>query len=388
MKGLMESRKILAIVLALGTTTTVLAGTAAAAKWEIETVDPTATGRCTSLKIDKFGDAHVAYVAEDGSDSLRYAFWDHSIKRWFTMTVSAHADFSSIALDSKQHPHISYVDHGSMHGSKLEYAYWDGTSWKKQAIPVNSGSIAYYTSIALDAKDNPIISFYDHLTPEGDFAIRLRTVAWNGSYWESRTVDEDWGSGKFNAIALDSKGHPHIAYANVRAETAGLRYARWDGQSWNLEIIEGGRGRARSVYSVSMLLDKDDVPHITYTDVANSRVKYATRRGGSWQVEVVDVLAKVSYPDRNGIALDAQGQPYISYYDSGRGDLKIAFRRGQKWYGEIVDQNFSGFTSSLQIDHDAIWVTYADQVAGALKCARSSLEQAAVSQERPVITPK
>ena len=198
-------------------------------------------------------------------------------------------------------------------------------------------------------------------------------MAWNGNYWETRTVDEDWGSGKFNSIAIDSAGRPHIAYANVRAETAGLRYATWTGQSWNVEVLEGGRGRARAIYSVALVLDKNDVPHITYTEVATGRVKYATRRGGTWQIEVVDTLVKVSYPDRNGIALDAQGKPYITYYDSGRGVLKLATARGSEWVRETIDENFSGFTSSAQIDHDAIWVTYADQMAGALKCAHRAL---------------
>ena len=37
---------------------------------------------------------------------------------------------------------------------------------------------------------------------------------WNGKFWALTTVDSTLGTGKFNSIAVDSKGHPHIAYAD------------------------------------------------------------------------------------------------------------------------------------------------------------------------------
>jgi len=239
---------------------------------------------------------------------------------------------------------------------------------------VSSGGVAYYTSIALDAKDNPTISFYDHLNSEFDFVLHLRTVSWNGSYWETRTVDSSMGSGKFNSIAFNSAGRPEIAYANVRAETSSLRYCRWNGRSWDFEVLEGVQ-RAQPIYSVSMVLDKKDIPHIAYTDVANRLVKYATRRRNTWELQVVDSVRQVSYPDRNGIALDGHGDPYISYYDPGPGVLKIAHQRDGKWVFEIVDQSFAGFTSTLQIAPSGMWVCYADEGAAGLKCAHRTLDQ-------------
>ena len=108
-------------------------------------------------------------------------------------------------------------------------------------------------------------------------------------------------------------------------------------------------------WSVSMVLDKDDNPHITYTDVSHLLVKYATKKGGHWKIEVVDSMGKEGYPDRNGIGLDDQGNPYISYYDAWAGLLKVApSRQGQKWAARIVDRGSVGFQSSLQIDHGTI----------------------------------
>jgi len=100
----------------------------------------------------------------------------------------------------------------------------------------------------------------------------------------------------------------------------------------------------------------------------------------------VDSLAKVGYPDRNGIALDSQGMPYISYYDAGSGVLKVAHPDGGRWLAEIVDENYAGFASSLQIDHGWIWVTYSSAEGDQLRVARRKLDAAEpgsrVSQNR------
>src|SRR5580704_17328425 len=85
-------------------------GTLKAADWQVELVDQSGPGKFSSLKIDRDGNAHLAYVVDDGKDSLKYAFWDHTLNRWFIMVVAQGASFSSLALDSKQRPHISYAD--------------------------------------------------------------------------------------------------------------------------------------------------------------------------------------------------------------------------------------------------------------------------------------
>jgi hypothetical protein len=370
-----------------------LAGTSDPSHWQIKLVDQTGVGKFSSLKIDREGNVHVAYVAEDESLSLKYAFWDHVLKRWFVMTVARSASFCSLALDSKQNPHIAYADFGTASGSKLRHASWDGTSWKQQAIPLDSDSIAYYTSIVVDTHDNPSISFYEYVGARGtDFKIRLRSVSWNGQYWQVQTIDGQQGSGKFNSMAIDAQDHIHLAYANVAAGTASLRYAAWDGHSWNREIVDGPeQNKGDSVgYSVCIALDKDGNPHIVYMNESSSQVKYAVRKGGRWEIQVVDDVAQIGYPDRNSIAVDEQGQPYIGYYDARRGILKVAHRQGQKWSTEVVDSNFTGYTSSLQIHAGTLWISYADEANGGLKVAQADVgsrdPSAASEAAKPVLS--
>ena len=345
---------------------------ASAGTWETATVDGATGGSYSSLKIDTFGNAHVVYVTDDGV--LQYSFWDHRLKKWFTANLDQATGFCTIVLDSKQRPHIAYPQFG-----KLMYAHWDGSAWQKQVIPVSSQQTTFFTSIALDAQDNPSIVYYENFTPSGDNIIRLRIVTRKENFWELVTIDQARGSGKFNSIATDSLGRLHVAYCNVQYENAGLRYAFWDGTQWNRQILEGAGGPGTYRQAVSLVMDKHNVPHLAYLDVLNQIVKYATQVNGKWQLHSIDSLGSSAFLDRTGIALDERDTPYISYYDAKIGVLKVAYPQQQKWTIEVVDSGFAGFTSSIQIYDGTIWVTYSGGPGAPLRFARRSLPKPPVS---------
>jgi hypothetical protein len=354
---------------------TLSASGSTAADWEIGIVDAGIGGQFSSLRLDTWGNGHVAYVdANDGY--LKYGFWDHQLNKWFTATIDRSRGFCSLVLDSDQHPHISYLDYGN---NQLKYAHWTGSAWEKQVIPIRAHNISFYTSVALVEGNRPSITYYEYEDANGDQELHLRDVTLNNGQWQLRTVDPTPGSGKFNSIASDSQGNLQVAYSNVRAEDESLRYASFDGHTWAVQIIDQirdvGGHPITPMWSTALVIDKADQPHIAYTDVLKRLVKYAVKVNGKWNIEVVDAIRKESYPDRNGLALDETGTPYISYYDAGAGLLKLAHKAGGHWVTEIVDGNFAGYTSSLQIHDGAIWITYADETRKDLKFARRRLEK-------------
>ena len=76
MKATFKSRKVFASLPAVCWAFALSSGVLTAADWKIETVDSSGAGMFTSLKIDKFGNAHVAYVPEAEGHPLKYAFRD------------------------------------------------------------------------------------------------------------------------------------------------------------------------------------------------------------------------------------------------------------------------------------------------------------------------
>src|SRR4051812_11599635 len=113
-----------------------------AADWQVG-VSPASGGRYSSLRIDKSGNAHVCSVSQ-GNTILSYSFLDAVSKKWFTTELDRSAGFCSLALDSHQRPHISYIGYGT----NLRYVHWTGTSWERPELRIRTKTIAYETSIA------------------------------------------------------------------------------------------------------------------------------------------------------------------------------------------------------------------------------------------------
>jgi hypothetical protein len=130
---------------------------------------------------------------------------------------------------------------------------------------------------------------------------------------------------------------------------------------------------APSIASLAITVNEQNQPHIAYTDAVKRTVKHAVRVGGKWQVETVARVGRSVPGDRSGIAV-RDGIPYLSFYDSGAGALKVAFLRANQWVAETVDENSAGFSSSLQLDGNTVWVTYAAENYG-LKVASRQLRR-------------
>jgi len=66
--------------------------------------------------------------------------------------------------DSGDRPHISYLDETN---EDLKYARWNGTGWSIETVD-SDGDVGEYTSIALDSSDYPHISYHYSEWPNGD----------------------------------------------------------------------------------------------------------------------------------------------------------------------------------------------------------------------------
>jgi hypothetical protein len=88
--------------------------------------------------------------------------------------------------------------------------------------------------------------------------------------WLIETVDSDGSVGGSISLALDSNGYPAISYwDNTNLD---LKFARWNGSSWDIEIVDsdGDVGRKSS-----LALDSNGYPAIGYRDLTNRDLKFA-----------------------------------------------------------------------------------------------------------------
>jgi hypothetical protein len=298
--------------------------------WQIVLVDPGEhVGEFPSIALDPRGMPHISYsyyttAGPDPDYDLRAAHYEGT--DWFVETIDAESVrgwFTSLAYDSKGHPHIAYYD---VYGGDVRYAYHDGVIWQKEAIDLG-GKVGYYASLALDSLDQPHVSYW--FVDEGDVRYGFGGNVSGELSWNIQDVDQEDNIGENISLALDSKDRPHISYYD---RTHGdLKYAYMAESGWIVTVVDstGDVGIHTSIEA-----DQFDHVHIAYFDYSNADLKYANFDGENWLITTVDSDGNVGRSA--ALTLDSFGRPFISYYDLSNYNLKIALFDGSTWLRGVV----------------------------------------------------
>lgn len=268
--------------------------------------------------------------------------------------------FTSLSIDSKEAPHISYYDYTN---GALKYATIIGEDWAIQTVD-DTVDVGRYISLALDNEGRPHISYYDYTNGDLKYASLLETG------WDIETVDSLGNVGLYTSLALDSMGHPHIGYCDYTLRN--VKYAYFNGDTWKKTVVDNTAMMCADDYFcdyISLDLDAYDRPHLSYCDYENFDLRYACLVDDQWQKEVVDSNGNVGV--YSSLKLDDTGTPHICYADltSSRFDLKYATKDDDGWNIDRVDQ--SGDIRkwiSLALDDDQNpHISYYDYSKGSLE---------------------
>jgi hypothetical protein len=145
------------------------------------------------------------------------------------------------------------------------------------------------------------------------------------------------------------------------------RLAAVNDLTWQVEIVDPANSAGESV---SLKLDSNDQPHLSYVDQSTRELKYAYRQqGGRWHLETV--AGNVYYQTGTSLALDRQGKPHIACFSWSAIAFILARFDGSRWITETVHQA-RGFYPSLALDSQqrphlsydldgVIWYAYRQQ---------------------------
>ena len=214
--------------------------------------------------------------------------------------------------------------------------------WVKRTMVVTGNDQSASLSFALDSEDHPHISYYDDINKELEYGF------YNGIVWVNETIDSNDDCGHYSSISIDSNDNPHIGYiALVNQTNLELRYAHSDGFDWYIETIDTGDDE---VWSVDLYLDSNDNPHIAYYENRNNTVKYAYRTQSIWRIEETCTNGTIAGPDDYSFALDLNDKPYICFVENNV-ILKYAYRKNTDWHVTTVDSSGDvGMENALAVD--------------------------------------
>ena len=246
---------------------------------------------------------------------------------------------SSLALDSHGNPHILYYrfyENDYHNEANLTYASWNGSSWESQTLESSEGDGV----LILDSHDNPQIAYITS-TPTSS---ALKYLSGNGSNWNNQTIDLSLASTLCianSALVLDQNNNPYIIYCEHNSLNTTLKYASWTGAGWNIQKIDSD-APTFDFYQASIGLDSNYYPRVVYergnlvAGVAidsESEVKYAEWDGQSWKIQT-------AFTDINSIGnvvLDSSNRPHFTCLNLP--SLMYATLDGATWTVQTVDSN-------------------------------------------------
>jgi hypothetical protein len=165
----------------------------------------------TSLALDSDDQPHIIYHIRG---ELKYTWYNGY--QWYTDTITHtdHDDISLLVLDGNNHPHIAFSDSDDLGiNDRLVYAWNNGTDWTFETVITQTTS---GTSLALDSYDNPHLSYVSN-----GLVYAYRDM----SGWHSETVDMDSLRRK-TSLALDHFDQPHISYVDSSSRILKYAYKR------------------------------------------------------------------------------------------------------------------------------------------------------------------
>lgn len=236
---------------------------------------------------------------------------------------------TSLVLDGDGYPVISHQNFtaGGLRLVRCNDPDCAGDDESTSTLDPNPGA-GRYSSVALDALGNPVISYWGGLSP-GRKDLRLLhcddpTCSAGGEF--ATVPDSASDAGRFTSLVIDAAGNPVISHYDF--DDADLRVVHCDDPRClddesveaviGDEVVNGGR-------DTSLALDADGYPVISHTDI-NNGVLYLARCNDS-DCEGADESMEAPHLNANGhfssLALDAADIPVISEFIPGNEALWV-----------------------------------------------------------------
>jgi hypothetical protein len=293
-------------------------------------------------------------IAEGADGSLQIALYDgkdlkYAVRQengWQVSTVFSWPlgfDYQpDLAIGPDGTAHISFGAGEYYDDLKVSYATNANGAWSFSNLEPGS-----YTSITLNADNQPTIAFMNWGSYGMDTSVRYGIVGQNG--WKSWLVASNGEPGSPDSVAVGADGVTHICYTQY-SYAMGLYHAWGNENSWNVETIVSGDYAT----NCSILLDSENSVHLLYTLEISGQLVYATNRSGAWTSHVL-----WSDADSGSFAVDADGV-YVVWHRYGPPSMYYSTNVTGDWKTYILDRgvDVGGYTSVVLGSDDRLHASH------------------------------
>jgi len=292
----------------------------------LTTVDSTGiVGQYTSLELNSSGNPVISYY-DNSNTALKVAVCGNATCASGNTLVQVDNTGSvgwdnSLAINASGNPVISYYDDTNFDLKVAVCGNATCSSGNTLTTVDSTGDVGWYTSLAINASGNPVISYYDISNTDVKMALCGNATCSSGN--TLTTVNNTGSVGHYTSLALNSSDLPVIAYKD--SSTLALTVSICSNVTCSVSIVKNiDIGHGVGQYS-SITLNSSGNPVISYYDSLNGDLKLAVCGDAlcsSKTLTIVDSAGSVG--QYSSVVLNGSGNPVISYYDVSNQDLKIA----------------------------------------------------------------
>ena len=231
--------------------------------------------------------------------------------------------FTSLAIGADDNPIISYFDATNGDLKVIKCSNQSCSAFTPPVILDSVGIVGYYTSIAIGADNNPIISYYD-FTNEDLKVVKCSNP--NCTNFNPPVILDSIGAvGEYTSIAIGADSIPIISYYDKT--NGNLKSVKCSDQNCsnftfsNVLHSEGDVGKYTSI-----VIGADNNPVIGYYDETNGNLNIlrCSSQNCSASKRFITILDSVGdVGEFLSVAIGADNSPIVSYFDVTNGFLKV-----------------------------------------------------------------
>ena len=234
----------------------------------------------------------------------------------------------------------------------IEYIYNDDTT-------LGTG---FPSSIGVDDYNRIHIAHHTEVNP---FVGDLYYTYYDGQNWSNELLRLGGSEGLYCDLEIDSNNEPNLAFATGYDLVYGFK----KNNTWQYELVKAYNYPRKVKDYLDFELDSDNNPYIVF-NLSNTgnphELSFAYKEDGAW---VVETISKVGYLGEVSLALDSNGQPHISFTDWNLEEIYYAYKVDGNWQVDVVDDTIDklGLCTAIACDNeDNIHILYMDHEHDAL----------------------